>query len=164
MTDIILLIFGLITVVSAALAVFHPHIVYAAFSLMLTFFGVAGLYVFLQADFVAGVQVLIYVGGILILFLFAIMLSHKLFGSPLRDLQKKLIPALGLSLPIFFIIAYVIFSTNWNLVSQTGQNETVSSLGHLILDQYILPFELASILLLGALIGAVYLVRSSDDK
>ena len=143
MADIILLVFGLITVASAALAVFHPHIVYAAFSLMFTFFGVAGLYIFLQADFVAGVQVLIYIGGILILFLFAIMLSHKLFGSSLKDSQKKLIPTLLLSLPLLVIIVYVVFSTDWKIVSHIEQHKTVARLGNLILDQYILPFELA---------------------
>jgi len=69
---------ALITVVSAGMVAFSRNIIYSAFSLLGTFMGVAGLYVFLGADFVAAVQLLIYVGGILVLILFAVMLTHRI--------------------------------------------------------------------------------------
>src|SRR2546430_13484712 len=75
---------ALITVVSAGMVAFSRNIIYSAFSLLGTFGGVAGLYVFLGADFVAAVQLLIYVGGILILILFAVMLTHRIFFSSRR--------------------------------------------------------------------------------
>ncbi|HLD74533.1 MAG TPA: NADH-quinone oxidoreductase subunit J [Bdellovibrionota bacterium] len=160
MTDILLLIFGILTVGSALIVVFHPNIVYAAFSLIFTFFGMAGLFIFLSADFVAGIQVLIYVGGILVLILFAIMLSHRLFGSSLNEEKKKLFLPLALGLPLLIILFAAFASAPWNTGAEVLRDKTVADLGELLLDRYILPFELASILLLGALIGAVYLVRS----
>jgi len=159
MTDILLLIFGALTVGSALIVVFHPNIVYAAFSLILTFFGIAGLFVFLSADFVAGIQVLIYVGGILVLILFAIMLSQKLFGHSLNEEKKKLFLPLALGLPLLIILFATFVSADWNIGAEVLRDKTVADLGHLLLDKYIIPFELASILLLGALVGAVYLVR-----
>jgi|SRR3989338_2230352 len=160
MTDILLLIFGILTVGSALIVVFHPNIVYAAFSLIFTFFGMAGLFIFLSADFVAGIQVLIYVGGILVLILFAIMLSHRLFGSSLNEEKKKLFLPLALGLPLLIILFAAFASAPWNTGAEVLRDKTVADLGELLLDRYILPFELASVLLLGALIGAVYLVRS----
>ena len=74
--------FFLLTLVSAGIVVFSSHIVRSAFALLLTFFGVAGLYVFLGADFLAGTQVLVYVGGILVLLLFAVMLTNRI-----KDIQ-----------------------------------------------------------------------------
>ncbi len=159
MTDILLLIFGALTVGSALIVVFHPNIVYAAFSLILTFFGMAGLFIFLSADFVAGVQVLVYVGGILVLMLFAIMLSQKLFGASLNEEKKKLFIPLALGLPLLIVLFATFASAQWNVGAEVFRDKTVSDLGHLLLDTYILPFELASILLLGALVGAIYLVR-----
>ena len=160
MTDILLLVFGILTVGSALIVVFHPNIVYAAFSLIFTFFGMAGLFIFLSADFVAGIQVLIYVGGILVLILFAIMLSHRLFGSSLNEEKKKLFLPLALGLPLLIILFAAFASAPWNTGAEVLRDKTVADLGELLLDRYILPFELASVLLLGALIGAVYLVRS----
>ena len=156
------ILMGILTITSAAVVVFHRNIIYASFSLILTFFGIAGLFISLSADFVAGVQVLIYIGGILILFLFAIMLSYKLFGASLFDSRRRIIPSLLIALPLFFLLLYSIFNTEWEVVDQAVPQETLTRLGNLILDHYILPFELASVLLLGALVGSVYLVRSKE--
>ena len=84
---------ALITVVSAFGVAFSPNIVYSAFSLVGTFGGVAGIYIFLGADFVAGVQVLIYVGGILVLILFAIMLTHRISEIHLSNRAVGKFPA-----------------------------------------------------------------------
>src|ERR1044071_6611847 len=97
---------ALITVISAGMVAFSRNIIYSAFSLLGTFMGVAGIYVFLGADFVAAVQVLIYVGGILVLILFAVMLTHRItdvevtnraagrishfdIGNPVRQHDRK---------------------------------------------------------------------------
>ena len=83
-----------VTVISAAGVAFSPNIVYSAFSLMGTFMGVAGLYVLLAADFVAVVQVLIYVGGILVLMLFAVMLTHRIADVRVSNRSVGRLPAL----------------------------------------------------------------------
>src|SRR3970040_2568039 len=78
-------VFAIVTVASAAAVVLSRSLIYNAFALLFTFFGVAGLYVLLGADFLAATQLLIYVGGILVLLLFGVMLTHKLYDLELRS-------------------------------------------------------------------------------
>ena len=157
-----LIFFGVLTVSSAALVVFLRNIVYAAFSLIVTFFSMAALFILLSAELVAGVQVLIYVGGILILFLFALMLSQQLSQKKMALSKMKLLPALLLALPLLGIFLFVIYQTDWELAHNIQMGDGVMSLGSLLLDKYLLAFELASILLLGTLIGALMLVRPQE--
>ena len=91
--DIIFYFFAFITIVSAAIVVFSRNIIHSAFSLMFTFFGVAGLYVMLNADFIAVTQVLIYVGGILVLILFGVMLTTKVIGVEMKTGTLRVLPA-----------------------------------------------------------------------
>ncbi|MBI2027880.1 MAG: NADH-quinone oxidoreductase subunit J [Deltaproteobacteria bacterium] len=159
---IVLIFFGALAVSSAVLVVFLRNIVYSAFSLIATFFSLAVLFIFLSAEFVAGVQVLIYVGGILILFLFALMLSQQLSQKAVKLSSTKLLPAVLLALPMLGIFLFVIYQTDWELVQNIQMEEGVASLASLLLDKYLLPFELASILLLGALVGALLLARPGE--
>ena len=92
--DVVFFVFAFITVVSAFIVVFSKSIIYSAFSLLFTFFGVAGLYVLLQADFLAVTQILIYVGGILVLMLFGVMLTNKVVNVELKTGTMNTIPAL----------------------------------------------------------------------
>src|SRR4249920_40268 len=85
---------ALLTIASAGMVAFSRNIIYSAFSLLGTFMGVAGLYIFLGADFVAAVQVLIYVGGILVLILFAVMLTHRITDVTITNRASGRIPAL----------------------------------------------------------------------
>src|SRR5690606_11919360 len=85
---------ALVTVGSAVVVAFSRNIIYSAFSLLGTFAGVAGLYVFLGADFVAAAQLLIYVGGILILILFAVMLTHRITDVEITNRAAGRVPAL----------------------------------------------------------------------
>src|SRR5918993_3037259 len=96
---------AIITVGSAAVVAFSQNIIYSAFSLLGTFAGVAGLYVFLGADFVAGVQVLIYVGGILVLIQFAVMLTHRITDVEITNRAAGRIPALIIiGILVYFLI------------------------------------------------------------
>src|SRR5881275_2385538 len=78
-------VFATMTVASAAVVVLARSLIYSAFALLFTFFGVAGLYVLLGADFLAATQLLVYVGGILVLLLFGVMLTHKLYDLDLKS-------------------------------------------------------------------------------
>jgi len=159
--DFIFYILAVLTLLPAGVAVFHPNILYAGISLFGSFFGVAGLYVLLAADFLAATQVLIYVGGILILILFAIMLSKNIYKAKFADnKQKYLLPTILGGIALLFILK-LIFSTPWNLtLVDELPPPTAINIGNLLLTDYLLPFELASVLLLAALIGAMVLARS----
>ncbi len=159
--DIIFYIFSLLIVASAGFCVFHPNIFYAALSLFGTFFGVAGIYVLLGADFVAASQVLIYVGGILTLILFAVMLSKNIYGISFKEeRQRRIIPTILCVIVLGFLLNLVLTLDFSYTASQDSPLPTTSHLGGLLLTDYLLPFELASILLLAALIGAILLARS----
>jgi len=149
----------IITVGSAAVVAFSRNIIYSAFSLMGTFAGVAGIYVFLGADFVAAVQLLIYVGGILVLILFAVMLTHRITDVEITNRAAGRIPAL-LAIGIFiFLLVQTIRETSWAKAKEILYAPTTARIGDLFLENYLLPFELASLVLLAALIGAVVLSR-----
>src|SRR5919197_4844541 len=100
-TKAIFYFFAVLTVASAAIVVFSRSLIYSAFALLFTFFGVAALYVFLGADFLAATQVVIYVGGILILLLFGVMLTHKLYDLNLRTETFQFIPGVLIALAVF---------------------------------------------------------------
>jgi NAD(P)H-quinone oxidoreductase subunit 6 len=138
-----------------------PNIVYSAFLLGGVFLSVAGLYLLLNASFVAAAQVLVYVGAVNVLILFAIMLVNKketLAAIPGLALRRLLSAAVCLGL--FGLLLRVAFTTNWALPGPlpVGEEATVRIGEHLFSD-YLLPFELASVLLLMAMIGAIVLAR-----
>jgi NAD(P)H-quinone oxidoreductase subunit 6 len=148
-----------LTVGSALMVAFSRNIIYSAFSLLGTFAGVAGLYVFLGADFVAGVQLLIYVGGILVLILFAVMLTHRITDVEITNRAAGRIPALIITGLFIYLLIQTVRETPWVKVKEIVYQPTTAKIGDLFLDSYLLPFELASLVLLGALIGAVVLSR-----
>jgi NAD(P)H-quinone oxidoreductase subunit 6 len=150
---------AIITVGSAAVVAFSPNIIYSAFSLLGTFAGVAGLYVFLGADFVAGVQVLIYVGGILVLILFAVMLTHRITDVEITNRAAGRIPGLLIVSVFLVLLIQTIRETPWVRVKEIAHQPTTAKIGDLFLENYLLPFELASLVLLAAMIGAVVLSR-----
>ena len=158
-STVIFYLLAALTVGSAAVVAFSRNIVYSAFSLLGTFAGVAGLYVFLGADFVAGVQVLIYVGGILVLILFAVMLTHRISDVEITNRAAGRIPALLLLGVFGFLLLQIVRETPWGKAGEAAYAPTTAKIGDLFLDQYLLPFELASLVLLAALIGAAVLSR-----
>jgi len=150
---------ALITVVSAGMVAFSRNIIYSAFSLLGTFMGVAGLYVFLGADFVAAVQVLIYVGGILVLILFAVMLTHRITDVEITNRAAGRIPALIIVGALLYLLIQFVKETRWAKAQEVVYAATAAKIGDLFLSTYLLPFELASLVLLAAMIGAVVLSR-----
>jgi NAD(P)H-quinone oxidoreductase subunit 6 len=150
---------ALITVVSAGVVAFSSNIIYSAFSLLGTFMGVAGLYIFLGADFVAAAQVLIYVGGILVLILFAVMLTHRITDVAITNRAAGRVPALLVVGVLIYLLIQSIKVTPWVKAKEVDYAPTTAKIGDLFLEQYLLPFELASLILLAAMIGAVVLSR-----
>jgi NAD(P)H-quinone oxidoreductase subunit 6 len=148
-----------VTVGSAAMVAFSRNIIYSAFSLLGAFAGVAGIYVFLGADFVAAIQLLIYVGGILVLILFAVMLTHRITDVKITTRAAGKIPALAIVGVLIGLLVQTIRQTPWAKAKEVLFTPTSAKIGDLFLESYLLPFELASLVLLAALIGAVVLAR-----
>jgi NADH-quinone oxidoreductase subunit J len=160
--DIVFYVFAFITVVSAFIVVFSRNIIYAAFSLLFTFFGVAGLYVLLNADFLAVTQILIYVGGILVLLLFGVMLTSRVINVDIKTGTIQTVPALVLVAIVAGSLSGLFYST-WKDASapETSVVTTTPALGEMLMTSYLLPFEIASVVLLVALIGAALIARRS---
>lgn len=159
--DIVFYIFAFITLFSAFVVVFSRNVIYSAFSLLFTFFGVAGLYALLQADFLAITQILIYVGGILVLLLFGVMLTNKVINVDIRTGTMQTIPALLIVAVVAGSLSGVFYST-WKGVPTPASalfNTTTKSIGEMLMTSYLLPFEIASVILLVALIGAALISR-----
>lgn len=148
-----------VTLLSAAIVAFSRNIIYSAFSLLGAFAGVAGLYVFLAADFVAAVQMLLYVGGILVVILFAVMLTHRITDVQITNRAVGTIPALALMGIFILLLVQTILETSWVKAKELSYAATTTRIGDLFLQSYLLPFELASVVLLAALIGAAVLSR-----
>jgi len=159
LSQIVFYAFAAVTVVSAAIVVFARSLIYCAFSLLFTFFGVAVLYVYLGADFLAATQVVIYVGGILILLLFGVMLTHKLHDLDLKAETFQFVPGLLIALAVFATLLLVVFRTAWHSAGPRAMQPTTAQIGDLFMKDFILPFEVASVFLLVALIGAAMIVR-----
>lgn len=153
-------LFAALVVGSALYVALTRHVVRAAFALLITFLAIAGLYGWLGADFLAGTQLMVYAGGILVLMLFAVMLTRhslelQLPGEPTRWLPAALI---GIGVAALLIVAA--FTARWAAVDQLpAAGPTTAELGQLLLTRYVLPFELASVLLLAVLVGATVISR-----
>jgi NADH-quinone oxidoreductase subunit J len=153
-----------LTVGSAVVVVLARSLIYSAFALLFTFLGVAGLYLLLGADFLATTQLLVYVGGILVLLLFGVMLTHKLYDLELRSEVTQFAPSLVIAIVgVFGLLALIAVRTQWATGDGRPPAPTTREIGRLFMGQFILPFEAASILLLVALMGAAMIVRRKKD-
>jgi len=149
-----------LTITACTLIAFSKNLVYSAFSLLGAFAGIAGLMILLGADFVGVIQILVYVGGILVLYLFAVLMTAGIgdvkLSNPVISV-KIAVPALLL---LVLLLGKLIYSTHWFAAETAATFEpTTSAIGETLLKEYLLPFELISILLLAALVGAVAMAR-----
>jgi NADH-quinone oxidoreductase subunit J len=161
--QIIFYFFAVLTIVSAVVVVLARNLIRSAFALLFTFIGVAALYVLLGADFLAATQMVIYVGGILVLLLFGIMLTHQLYDLNLKSETHQFLPGLGIVLLVFIGLVALIARTHWHDGGQSQMVPTTAAIGNLLMKEYLLPFEVASVLLLIALIGAAMIVRRKSE-
>ena len=157
--DIIFYLFGAVTILSAFFVVTSRNIIHSAFYLLFTFFGVAGLYVLLGADFVAIVQLIVYVGGILILLLFGVMLTNKITNVNIKTGTLQIIPAAIGVVAFMYLLITTLLNTGWKTITNPVDVPSTQNLGILLVTQYAVVFELLGIVLLIALIGAASMAR-----
>lgn len=147
--------------VASALAVVLLRDVFrAALVLVLCFLAVAGLYITLSADFLAFVQILIYVGAIAVLLIFGIMMTRGVQrGSPHGRLR---LPALVVAVALLVTLIFIFVGTDWAVQTTAPTTPTTAALADVLFNKFLLPFEVASVLLLAAVIGAIVLARERD--
>ncbi|WP_235861405.1 NADH-quinone oxidoreductase subunit J family protein [Pontibacter flavimaris] len=165
-------LFAILAILSAAYVVLTRNLLYAGFSLLITLLSIAGIYVLLFADFIAVTQLMVYVGGVLVLILFGIMLSSRVHNkSVLSESVNKVWGTLvaglllvGLSYAILKAnIASLPWLQNTEIEVLGNQKSTVQSIGIKLMTDFVLPFELASLLLLIALMGAAYVATEKQN-
>ncbi|MDH4136363.1 MAG: NADH-quinone oxidoreductase subunit J [Anaerolineae bacterium] len=159
---VVFIVLSLITLGAALAVVTSKNLFYSALFLILSFVGVAGLYVLLEAPFLAAVQILVYVGAIAILIVFAVMLTRRLMAKDLvqRNAQWGW-SALGAVL-LFLALGLILLQVNWPAVEAAVPEETISILGQDLMGTYLVPFEVASVLLLVALVGSIIIARERE--
>ena len=152
-------LFAFMIIVSGILVVTLRDIFHCALMLVICMFSVAGIYVLLGADFIAAVQVLIYVGAVSVLMIFAIMLTARVSGAGIKQ-QNDQIPLALLATVLFAgITIFGLAKSVWNLKDSVVPDGTTASLGKLLMTTYVVPFEIVSVVLLAALIGAIVIAR-----
>lgn len=160
--EIVFYFFAIITVGSAAVVVFSRNIIYSAFSLLFTFFGVAGLYVLLNADFLAVTQLMVYVGGILVLLLFGVMLTNNSVSVNITSGTLHIIPATILVAGLVGLLGAMFWTSDWFVskrMSDIAAQSTSKEIGTAFITTHLLPFEVASVVLLVAIVGAAMMAR-----
>lgn len=174
--------FSALTLGGALAVLLTRSVIYAAFFLLLTLLGVAGLFVLASADFLAIAQIMIYVGGVLVLVIFGVMLTHK--PEPQTDANSQQpnriasdnrlgigagwVGAILVAGALFVGLYTLLARANFTLLTQpVGWKSTVETIGKQLMTEYVMPFEIVGILLLAALVGATYLAapqtKSSRD-
>jgi NADH-quinone oxidoreductase subunit J len=159
MNILIFYILGVVTAVSGLMVVTLKNVFHSALFLVLTLFSVAGIYVLLGAEFLAAVQVLIYVGAITILMIFAIMLTYQITSRSIRQVNEQVWPAAIIVLVFFVLSLVALIKTAWPVSGESLPESNTFELGRQLLSTYVIPFEVVSVVLLVALIGAIIISR-----
>ena len=156
-------IMAVIVIAGALGVVFLRNIFRAALSLILCFITVAGLYLTLSADFLAAVQILVYVGAISVLIILAIMMTREVQrGSPVN--LKMRLPAFVVAAVLLGLLIYTVTTSPWHITAGPPLTPTTMPLATKLFSQhgFILPVEIAATLLLAAILGAIVIAREKD--
>ncbi len=163
MEQVVFYLFAVLIVVSAILVVSMKNIFHCALALILCLFVVAGIYVLLHAEFLAVIQVLLYVGAVAILMIFAIMLTSKLAGREVVMTNEQTTVGLFLALIMVFGILFSLQNTYFRLADSVPVEHSTLEIGKLLMTDFVLPFELVSVVLLAALVGAIIISRREGN-
>jgi NADH-quinone oxidoreductase subunit J len=160
-SQVVFIVLSAAALIGAIGVVTNRNLFRAALFLVLSFVGVAGYYVLLEAEFLAMVQLLVYVGAISILIIFAIMLSQRMMSPEFKARNEQWIGGLLVALVLFGVLAFILLTVAWPTAQADVPENAISDLGQALVDpnQFVLIFEVASVLLLVALVGAVIIAR-----
>jgi NADH-quinone oxidoreductase subunit J len=161
------IILGLVAIVSALMVILQRNPAYSALALIVTLGSISGLFILLKAFFLAFIQIIVYAGAVMVLFIFVIMLLNLRkdeFGPEKRKFQRifALIFSAFFLIELFVIVGNAIFGKGGKALSMSADFGTPQALGRILFTDYLLPFEIASILLLIAMVGAIFLARREE--
>ena len=154
-------VLAVVTLGAAGGVVASRNLMHAVLMLILSFVGVSGFFLLLSAEFLAMAQVIIYVGAIAVLMLFAILLTPQIDRD--NGETRMIAPALLLSTALAAVLIFVVTDTNWSVVA-SDPGLTAADLGNALLTTWVLPFEIASVLLTAAMVGAIMLARTEQEE
>ncbi len=155
---------SLVTLGGAIAVVTNKNVLHSAYFLVLAFVGVASVYVLLEAPFIAVIQVLIYIGAIAILIIFAIMLTRRLMSKDMEERNQQWIWAALGALLLFGVLGWLVYNANWPVIEAAVPKEPITLMGEELLSTYVVTFEIASVLLLAALVGSILIGREKDQE
>ncbi len=159
--DLVFLGIAGITLLGGILAVWPKNVFYNAMALILCLFGIAGLFIYMNSEFLAIVEVIIYIGAISVAIIFAIMLSRPWSGQHSRRKPEKVLRALFAAGLLFLGLLQVLRASPWSQGSTEG-DYSIQAIGKSLLSTYALPFEAVSLILLIAIIGALIISNPKD--
>jgi NADH-quinone oxidoreductase subunit J len=162
MQQLIFIILGLITLGAAVMVVTSQNLMRSALWLILAFFGIAGIFILLHAEFLAVAQILIYVGAIAMLIIFAIMLTRGLMDPKQPRFNEQWGVVGGFSALLFVALTFLVTRNNWPVQVAAVPPDAIQQLGSDFVGRYVVPFEVASVLLVVALIGAIIVARERE--
>lgn len=169
--DVVLILFylfGTLAIAAAAFMLYTKNVLYAAFGLLITLLSLAAIFILLFADFVAITQLMVYVGGVLVLILFGVMLSNRVKGEAIQSESTNSISGSLIACALFAGLAYVIISAEYLFPARPfvqpaiSAKSSITEIGIRLITNFALPFEVASLILLIALMGAAYI--STEEK
>jgi NADH-quinone oxidoreductase subunit J len=155
---------GFLLVTSSLLAATVRNIFHAAIYLIVALFSVAGFFILLQAEFLAAVQVLIYVGAVAVLMIFAVMLTSRITDARVQAQNSQVGVGAVVALVLFMVISFCVWSTNWEVSPLPMEVDNTRALGRMIMTKFVLPFEIVSVLLLAAMVGAIVIASKEKPK
>jgi NADH:ubiquinone oxidoreductase subunit 6 (subunit J) len=165
LADAIFVLIALMTMAGALTTVLARSIIYAMLGLVVTMFGIAGLYIYLNTPFIAMMQILIYVGAITILIAFAIMVAGPLSQRPKEwTTLTRFIVAVIVAAVSFFLFIKIVVQSRWLPGVYSISNLTTKDIGRALFDKLMLPFEMISLLIVIAIIGAIMLALFSREN
>jgi NADH-quinone oxidoreductase subunit J len=163
LSDVVFIIFWVVIALFAVLAVFLQKPIYNAFAMACSIFSIAGMYIFLGYEFLAALQVLVYVGAISVAIIFVIMLSPSVTIQPKKANPYKIMLGAATSLAVFVLIFSVLYQKySAARLDLNAPVQNVKQVGMLLATKFAVPFELISVILLVAILGAIVLAKKED--
>ncbi len=163
MQQVMFFVLSAVTLISGALVVTTRSLFRSALWLVLAFFGIAGLFILLNAEFLAVAQVLIYVGAISTLIIFAIMLSRGVMDPDARRFNSQWGLVAGFGAVFFVLLAAILTRVQWPITMGAVPPDAIQQLGSDFVGPFVVPFEVASVLLVVAMIGAIIIAREREN-
>lgn len=156
-------LFCLIAVIGAVYVLFSKNVLYASYGLLVSFLGVAGIFVFAGGEFVSAAQIMIYIGGILILLIFGIMLSsNKKSGKGKLNIENmNMVFSVSITVSLSLLLSFLVLESKFNTKTFKPQQH-IKNLGYNLMTDSVLVLEIIGVLLLMALIGATYIAKKDE--